>query len=55
MKRDRPETVIFWPVVAQAAATVTPVNFSSSILLRLRLPIGYYGDATKTVLPGIGP
>ena len=55
MKRDRLETVIPWPVVAQAAATVTPVNFSSSMLLCLRLPTGYYGDTTKTVLPGIGP
>ena len=53
-KRDRPETLIPWPVMAPAAVIVNPVNFSSSISLRLCLLIGYYVDATKTVFPGTG-
>ena len=54
-KRDKPETVIPWPVVAQAAVTATVVNFFSSISLHLRPPTSYYGDATTIVFPGIVP
>ena len=42
------------PVLVPAAVIVTLVNFSSSISLRLRVMIGYYGDATKNVFPGTG-
>ena len=47
MKRDKPEITVLSPVWVPVTVIATLVNFSSSILLRSRLPTVYSGDATK--------